>query len=139
PLSAVMGTPAPPLPPPLGPAPDTPQSVGTAGGGFFDELGDALAVDPPGSEFDAGMLQTFAALGIGPGEHPYAKAMAASDATTTAALDAGVSEGMARITAPTSSPAAGWTVLDVGAASTDTLLRATVANVEWGANLLQEA
>jgi hypothetical protein len=143
PLSTVTGTTAPPAPAPLGPAPGKPQDVGTAGGAFFDELSDALAVNPPASDFDAGMLKTFAALGIGPGEHPYAKAMAAGDSKTTAALDAAVSDSMAHIAASAASTATqvdGWTVyLDIGAALTNTLLRAEIADVGWGANVPEEA
>jgi hypothetical protein len=143
PLSTLTGTQAPPPPPALGSAPGTPQSVGTTGGDFFDELGDALAVNPPASAFDAGILQSLSPLGIGAGDHPYAKANAASDAMTTAALDAGVSAGMSRIAAAAASSGtevSGWRVhLDIGMAPTDTLLRAVIADVGWGANLPAEA
>ena len=70
----VTGDPAPAPPPPLGPAPGKPQEVGNDGASFFDELGDALGVNPPASDFDRRELDRFASLGIGPNLHPVAAA-----------------------------------------------------------------
>ena len=47
PLSAVTGTAAAPAPPAPGAPAGSPQSVAAAGIRFFDELGDALAINPP--------------------------------------------------------------------------------------------
>ena len=46
-LSAMTGGAPQPEPPPIGQPVGTPQSAGTTGVGFFDELGDALAINPP--------------------------------------------------------------------------------------------
>src|SRR5262249_45879877 len=137
PLSTFTQTPAPPPPDPLGTAPGTPQEVGTVGGGaFFDELGDALAVNPPASDADKAALARFAALGIGAGKHPDAL-------INGGALDKGVSDGMAEILDAAGSSATsvnGWIVhLDIDKAGADPLLRAAVANFAWGANVPEEA
>ena len=44
---------------------------------FFDELGDALAINPPVDAQERATMQSFADLGIGPGRHPSTEAGAA--------------------------------------------------------------
>jgi hypothetical protein len=143
PLHTVTGGAAPAAPPPLGAAPGTPQQVGSSGAAFFDELGDALSVNGPASSFDRAQLQRFASLGIGPGQHPAAKAKAAPDAAALAALQAGVTGGMAQIAGAagaTGAQGAAWVAhLDIGTYTTDALLRAVIAKIAWGANVPAEA
>ncbi len=141
-LHTLAGTGAPASPPALGSPPGTPQQVGSTGAPFFDELGDALAVNGPASASDKAALAGFASLGIGPALHPAAKATAASDATALSALTAGVAQGMAAIGAEAAAAAtkgSAWIVrLDVGT-YTDPLVRAAIAQVAWGANVPAEA
>jgi hypothetical protein len=143
PLHAVTGSAAPPPSPRFGAQPGTPQQVGTNGAAFFDELGDALSHNPPASADDKAELPRFASLGIGPGLHPAAKAMAAHDSAALAALQSGVAGGTTQIrdaVHSTASQVHGWTVhLDVGTYTNDWLLRAAVANDLWGANVAKEA
>jgi hypothetical protein len=143
PLHTVTGDAATAPPPALGAPAGTPQQVGSTGAAFYDELGDALAVDAPASGYDRGQLARFASLGIGPGLHPYARARAAGDTTTVSALTAGVTTGSARIAAEAASSGAqshGWTAhLDIGTYTSDALLRAAVAQIAWGANVPEEA
>jgi hypothetical protein len=143
PESALTGGPAPAAgpPPPLGIATGTPQDVGNGGAGFFDELGDALAIDPPVSDADRAALARFSALGIGPGLHPAARAKAAGSGQL-AALEAGVKDGLSRIRAEWTAcmkPVDGWSAqLDIGTYTDDVLLRAAVAAFKWGANVPAE-
>jgi len=140
PLSTVTGAPAPPAPPAFGSPAGTPQSVGAAGIGFFDELGNALAVDPPVDARARATLQSFASLGIGAGRHPSTEV---HDASTRAALAAGVRDGERLIATQRSAGARtvdGWTFnLHVGRYGDDGLLRAVVAATGWGANVPAEA
>jgi hypothetical protein len=143
PLHVALDSAAPAAPPPLGAAPGTPQQVGTTGGDFYDELGDALALDGPASSYDTTALAGFASLGIGPGLHPFAKAEAADDTATTAAQASGVSAGGSEIAAEAASgagPGQPWVArLNIGTYTSDVLLRAVIAQVAWGANVPQEA
>lgn len=136
-LSRLTGHGEPPPPPPLGRPAGSAQSVAAAGPAFFDELGDALAVNPPVDGTERRTLDRFAPLGIGPGEHPSA------DPASRAVLVAGVEAGRQRIaTAERREGQArgGWTVnRHVGTYGHDALLRAVVADVGWGANVAREA
>lgn len=123
----------------LGAPPGTPQQVADAGAAFFDELGDALSVNPPASEADRAALERFAAIGVGPGRHP------AADGTpeSRAALAKGVADGAARIKegiASSTISVNGWdTARDLGRYGDDFLLRAAIAQSGWGANVREEA
>ncbi len=132
PLSPSQATPV--IPAPRG----TPQTVAAAGAGFFDELGDALAVNPPATASDQRALARLRALGIGPGLHPASTATAARRAV----LAAGVAAGFRRIellARDNSGTTNGWAIrLDIGT-YTDALTRAVVAQVGWGANIPAEA
>lgn len=139
PLHTVTGDPAPTPSPPLGAPPGKPQEVGNDGAAFFDELGDALAVNPPASDFDRHELERFSSLGIGPDRHPATDA----DATLLSALESGTTVGMQRIADATFSSGKiqnGWTThLDIGVYHDDSLTRATVSKFGWGANVPEEA
>ncbi len=123
----------------LGAAPGAPQKIADAGAAFFDELGDVLAVNPPASDADREALASFAAIGVGPGLHP------AADGTpeARAVLAQGVADGAARIEQGGTSSAHtvnGWeSRLELGHYGGDFLLRATVAQSFWGANVPEEA
>jgi hypothetical protein len=140
PLHELTGAPAPAPPEPLGTPPGKAQDVGTTGAAFFDELGDALAVNGPATDADRAALARFAALGIGPGLHPASAADAGSAALD--ALSSGVTEGLSRLSSAFDAnnvAGNGWSVrLDIGT-YTDPLLRAAVARFAWGANVPQEA
>jgi hypothetical protein len=142
-LHTLTGTPAPAPPPPLGNAPGTPQQVGSNGAAFFDELGDALASNPPYSKGDERELHDVAAFGIGPGLHPAASASASSNQAALTALTNAVAEGNAAILAEASSVGVqrnGWNVeLEVTAAPTDPLLRAGIVQFLWVPNVPEEA
>lgn len=134
------GDPAPP-PPALGEPAGTPQDV-PADAGFFDELGDALAVNPPTTDLQRRLFARAEDLGIGPERHPTRDLDA--DADVRAVLDAGAAEGSRRIARAAGrgavEPDGGWGVdLEVGTYGDDTLLRALVARVGWGANVPEEA
>jgi hypothetical protein len=139
PLHTVTGDTAPAPSPPLGTPPGKPQGVGTDGAAFFDELGDTLAVNPPASDFDRRELERFASLGIGPNLHPAAGA----DAASLSALETGVTDGMQRIVDATFASGKvqnGWTTrLDIGVYGENSLTRALVSKVGWGANVPEEA
>jgi hypothetical protein len=140
PLSTLTGQPPAPAPPPFGPPAGTPQSVPDAGASFFDELGDALAANPPVDRVERRTLRRFAALGIGPGRHPTTEL---HDRRKLAALAHGVTAGNAGITAAAATPGTtnnGWSYrLDVGTYGHNALLRAIVAQIGWGANIAAEA
>ncbi len=136
PLSALTGDAAPPPPPPLGAPVGSAQSVASAGPAFFDEFGDALAADPPVDSTERRRLRSFAPLGIGPGGHP------AADPARRPALTTGVEAGARRI----ATSDAGRELINrwqvsrrAGTYGHDSLLRAVVADVGWGANVPEEA
>ena len=138
PLSTLTGDEPAPAPPPFPQPIGTPQTVAATGAAFFDELGDALAINPPSTARERRLLRRFAALGIGPGKHPSTDA----DAEVQAALTAGAEQGEATITAGAGERGAqpGWSVrTDVGRYRNDDRLRAVVAKVGWGANVAAEA
>jgi len=133
PLHAITGDAPPDPPPPLGRAPGSASDVGREGGAFFDELGDALAIDAPASASDVAALARYAKLGIGAGLHPSGPA-AFDDAAAKglAAIQAAIDDPMHRVN--------GWTVhLDAGTYDDAPLVRALVAKLAWGANVAREA
>lgn len=137
PLHTLTGDAAPPPPPALGHAPGNASDVGTSGdAAFFDELGDALAIDAPTSDSDRAALARYAKLGVGAGSHP-------SEAGSSPTLAAGVTKGLAAIESAANDPAShinGWTVhLDAGVYPDDPLVRAVIARLAWGANVRDEA
>jgi hypothetical protein len=139
PLSAVTGTAAAPAPPAPGAPAGSPQSVAVAGIHFFDELGDALAINPPVDAQDRATMQSFADLGIGPGRHPGTEAGAA----VRSALTRGVPLGekiLDRAGSASREVVDGWGVdTRTGVYGHDAVLRAQVARAGWGANVPQEA
>ncbi|MGH9262518.1 MAG: DUF1214 domain-containing protein, partial [Acidimicrobiales bacterium] len=150
----------PPVPPPapLGEPAGAPQAIPTDAS-FFDELGDALAVNPPATPTQRELFAQAQGLGIGPGEHPAANATDADrgpsddragsggDGTPGAdlvpVLDAGAALGFERIADELDGfgeTTNGWsTNLHIGRYGDETLLRAVVARVGWGANVADEA
>jgi hypothetical protein len=138
PLSALTGGEAPPPPPPLGEAPGTAQAIPTDAS-FFDELGDALAVNPPPTPAQRDFFARVEPLGVGPGENPAA----AGRPEQVEVLDAGAARGDERIgeaMAARGDIVDGWAAnLDVGRYGDDLDLRAVVARVGWGANIPEEA
>lgn len=138
PLSTFAGSPAPPPPPSLGVKLGDPRDTGSNGAAFFDELGDALALDGPVSADDQAALQRFQSLGIGSGLHPMA-----NDAGVSGALESGVTAGLARIDdgfTQTGTAKNGWrTLLDIGTYTDNFLTRAVIAKFAWAANVPEEA
>jgi hypothetical protein len=67
-------------------APGSPQTVGENGIAFFDELGDALAVNPPTNAVQRDAIEAAARLGVGPGRHPSAEQSGDNAATLRAAV-----------------------------------------------------
>jgi hypothetical protein len=133
PLHTLTGAAAPDPPPAIGRAPGTASDTGSNGGAFFDELGDALAINPPASTSDSAALARYAKLGIGAGLHP----------SGPATLDDAATNGLARIRTSANDPsrrANGWMVLlDAGHSTDDALVRAVVAKLMWGANVAEES
>jgi hypothetical protein len=124
----------------LGAPPGTPQSVSSAGAAFFDELGAALAVNPPPTAADRAALARFAPLGVGPGRHPDAQGSQAQRAV----LAQGVGAGAQRVAGSASASGHvvnGWQTRtgQIGRYGDDFLLRAVVAQSGWGANVPEEA
>lgn len=140
PLSSVTHTAPVPPPPAIGAPAGTPQSVRAAGIRFFDELGDALGVDPPVDARERATLESFAKLGIGPGRHPSDQV---HDAAVRDALTHAVASGEQRITdgeRHSTRADDGWlTNMNVGTYDHDALQRAVVAKIGWGANVPAEA
>jgi hypothetical protein len=146
PLSTLIGAPAAPPPPPLGEPLGTPQDI-PADAGFFDELGDALAVNPPTTAAQRELFARAEALGIGPRAHPT-DATRSTDgerggADEAGALDEGAATGYEQIVDEATAlgrTANGWSAnLHIGRYGDDMLLRAAVARVGWGANIAAEA
>ncbi len=140
PLSTLTGTPAGAAPPPLGAPKGSAQAVARAGLGFYDELGDALAINPPVDAYERATVARFARLGIGPGRHPSTEV---HDPAVRAALLAGITKGEAQLTAASGKAARsvdGWVVsTNAGSYGHDALTRAVVAKIGWGANIPVEA
>lgn len=136
---AVGGDPppaAPAMPPPAG----RPQTVGDDGIGFFDEMGDALDVNPPVSDEQRQAVDAAARLGVGPGEHPGRDGSAHAELLRRAVRD-----GLAALDDPAAVDARevnGWMVnLDIGRADTEGGLRerAVIARSFWGPVPAEEA
>lgn len=138
PLSELTGGPAPEPTPPLGEAPGLAQDLPTDAT-FFDELGDALEVNAPPTPAQEEVFTAVKDLGVGPGLHPAADATAAERAL----LDEGAAAGNARIDDAVADGIAtsnGWNRPGaVGTYGDDTLQRALVARIGWGANIPEEA
>ncbi len=122
-----------PAAPAMPKAPGTPQSVGENGIGFFDELGDALVLNPPVTREQRAAIDAAAVLGVGAGKHP-----SRDDGTARADLRDGVREGLAALADRSLAGATrvhGWDVnLGLGTRDTNTGLRAraVVARYFWG-------
>jgi hypothetical protein len=123
--------------------PGTPQTVGSNGAAFFDELGDALAVNPPVTDEQRAAIDAAAPLGIGPGGHPARENGGEGD--DRRALERGVEAGMDDLQDRDGVPTRnvnGWAVnLDLGTPETDRGLkeRAIVARYFWGPVPAEEA
>lgn len=142
PLSALTGTPPAPPPPPLGEPAGTPQDV-PIDATFFDELGDALAINPPTTPAQRQLFAQAEQLGIGAGEHPATGAAAAAEPAQRGLLDEGAAAGDRRIAEAIDTigeQVNGWSVNHaIGRYGDDLLTRAIVARVGWGANAPEEA
>jgi hypothetical protein len=139
PLSAVMGGEAPPPPPPLGEAAGAPQDIPTDAT-FFDELGDALTANAPPTEAQRDLFARAEDLGVGADQHPSDGAKPEQRSV----LDEGAALGAKRIAGGAAggqtAGSSGWNAnREVGRYGDDTLLRAVVARVGWGANVPEEA
>src|SRR4029077_16677625 len=73
------------MPPPAG----TPQSVGTNGIAYFDELGDALTVNAPVTDAQRAAIEAAAPLRVGAGMHPSADPSSSNAAVLSDAVDTG--------------------------------------------------
>lgn len=126
-------------PPPLATSPGPPALTGENGLAFWDELGDALALNPPTTDEQRALLSRLEALGVGPGRHPSSEV---DDPAVRAALEAGIVAGRARIEqiiddTPT---VGGWRFrTDIGTYGDDLDTRAAIARNGWGANVHAEA
>lgn len=140
PLDVHLGDPAPQPAPRLAPAPGSPQAVGDAGLAFWDELGTALAANPPTTPFQRQLVDQLAGLGVGPGRAPSTELV---DPDARAVLEEGMTVARSRLAAARDAALAGdgsWRVRhDLGTYGDDLLLRAAVAQIGWGANEAAEA
>jgi hypothetical protein len=142
PLSELMGVipPAPPpaLPPPAGPA----SATLVAGLGFYDELCDALRVNPPPPGLHTERLASYAALGIAPGARPSAETREDGTPAQGAALSAGLAHLAAALVDPSAvfSAWGPWRFsLDAGRYDEHALLlRAAMAHTLWAAHVPEE-
>jgi hypothetical protein len=119
----------PTMPKPAG----TPQSIGDNGLAFFDELGDALAVNPPVTSEQREAIVAASVLGVGPGRHPSRDA-GGDRGVLRAAVGAGLHD-LADTKLAGARRVNGWDVnLGLGTAHTNAGLRerAVVARYFWG-------
>ncbi|MEW6270905.1 MAG: DUF1254 domain-containing protein [Thermodesulfobacteriota bacterium] len=131
--------PSAPPPPALGAAPGPPAETGRTGLAFWDEMGDALAINPPTTDAQRELLARLDVLGVGPGRHPSSEV---TDPALRAALEAGIARGFARIerAAEESGTVNGWRLrTDIGTYGDDLETRAAIARLGWGANVPAEA
>jgi hypothetical protein len=139
PLSTLAGTPAPAAPPALGTEKGTAQDI-PADAAFFDELGDALAINEPATDLQRELFTQVDALGVGAGKHPATDAALGAD---TALLAEGAVAGSQQIEGNITAfgdSTNGWVSNpEIGVYGDDLLLRATVAKVAFGANVGEEA
>jgi hypothetical protein len=128
-----------PPPPPLAASPGPPAATGENGLAFWDELGDALAIDLPTTDAQNALLERLSVLGVGPGRHPSREV---TDPAVLAALEAGIALGSERIdrTIDDARTVNGWRVrTDIGTYGDDLDTRAAIARSGWGANVPAEA
>jgi hypothetical protein len=113
-------------------------AAGASGAGFFDELGAALAADPPPAS-DRPVLRDLGAAGIGVGMSPSAKAAPAASAALSQSIRA--ANGMiAAAAAHGLRSVNGWSQSrDIGAYGGDYLTRAAIAETALGANVPAES
>jgi hypothetical protein len=142
PLSALIGV-VPPVPPPALAPPAGPASTALGAGlNFYDELCDALVVNPPPPGLHAERLASYAALGIAPGARPSAAASTQEALGQEAALLAGLAQLAAALAYPSALSASRgpWRFsLDVGVYDEHALLlRAVTAHTLWGAHVPEE-
>lgn len=134
-----VGTPT--TAPPLGPAPGPPDATGSNGLGYFDELGDALADDPPPDPAHRAALVAARSLGIGAGEHPSSTATS-SEREVLAAAQAGANASLDRGDGLGGTVIDGWYVdvrLGDPGFHPDLRTDATIAKRYWGPNVAAEA
>jgi hypothetical protein len=123
--------------------PGTPASVGADGIAFFDELGDALAINRPVTDEQRAAIDAAADLGIGPGRHPAEGGNGGNRGNE--ALRPGLAAGMRELRDRAGvgvRTVNGWAVnLDLGTPETDRGLRerAIVARYFWGPVPAEEA
>ena len=132
---------------PVGPTPKiprppgTPQTTGENGLSYYDELGDALAINPPPTARLKQVFARAAVVGIGAGKHPSTDA----DPTMKAVLDHARTAGLAGLDAigeAGGSDIDGWRVnvhLGDQAASLSLHAKAVVARNYWGPNVAAES
>ena len=118
------------MPPPAG----TPQSVGTNGIAYFDELGDTLAVNPPVTGAQRAAIEAAATLGVGAGRHPTADASSSNTAVLSDAVDTGFGafRGRERRRPAHRSTAGTSTRLGEPDDDTDLQRQAVIAKFFWG-------
>ena len=118
----------------MAPPPGTPQSVGENGIAFFDELGDALEVNPPTNAAQRAAIEAASRLGVGPGRHPSVEQTGANAEKLRAAVADGARE-LARPTRAGGRVVNGWEVnLSLGEAHGRAGIeqQAMVARYYWG-------
>lgn len=131
--------PAAPATPPVGTSPGPPAETGRNGLAFWDELGNALAINAPTTAAQRALVARLAELGVGPGRHPSTEV---SDPAVRAALEAGIALGSARIddAIAATTTVGGWRFrTDIGTYGDDLETRAVIARTGWGANVPAEA
>ncbi len=120
--------------PAMAPPPGNAQSVGSDGIAFFDELGDALAVNAPVTHDQRAAIDRAAKLGVGPGRRPSAE----QSGSSVAALGTAVTEGLHELAHPTNlggHRVNGWDVnLHLGERrdTAGLVSRALIARYFWG-------
>ncbi len=141
PLSALTGARAAPPPPPMPKPVGTPQDVGGNGLGYFDELGEALTVNPPVDGERRRVLRRAERLGVGAGRRPSRSASGARRRALTKAVAAGMVT-VADTTALDGRIVNGWEVL-LGLGDQngpeDLTRRAVIARNYWGPNVAAES
>jgi len=121
----------------------SPHDIGAAGIAFFDELGAALALNPPPAS-ESALLERFASVGVGAGRRPSQET---PDGLTGLALEEAVRFGDRLLAARESTrgeksgdKGTGWSYdLDIGTYGQNYLLRAIVARHGLGALTAEEA
>jgi hypothetical protein len=135
PLSSAAGT-APPDPPVIAAPAGRPQDVPTDAS-FFEELGAALALNPPTTAWQQALFDAAARIGAAP--RPGVAVPPERRRLLDAAAAAGDRQISEAIAAPRSS-AGGWSGHgQVGRYGDDIHLRALVARIGWGANVPEES